>query len=138
MSIKTEIFTAAIMDAIAPHVSGGQLRQVRSSVEEAVKLGLSGEVVEVEANAAHSTLGEKFQSIISAMLPPTAPRNQVLFGQALFLAGAHSVFQILAHAETKPKDECVKIWTDLQAEIKAAAPRKENLVETPPEKRLII
>lgn len=139
IAARSQVLTQAIMNAIAQHVSGGQLRQLSPAVEEAIKITADKlDKIEIDARAGSMALGSKFQQFIAAFLPPTAPQNQALFAQACFLAGAHSSFQILAHAATKSREESVVIWTDLQNEIKGAVPKRENLVELPPEKQIIV
>lgn len=136
---RSQVLTQAIMNAIAQHVSGGQLRQLSPAVEEAIKTTADElDKIEVDSRSGSVPLGAKFQEFIGKLLPPDAPSKQLLFGQACFLAGAHSSFQILAHAATKSREESVVIWTDLQNEIKGAAPKRENLIEMPPERQIIV
>lgn len=137
---RTESLTNAVILAIAPHVSAGQVKVLATDIEGAIKR-VVGEIdaIEVEARSSHATLGQKFQAFIAKLLPgPSVPRQQVLFGQACFLAGAHSCFQVLAFAATKPQEESIVIWRDVQDEIRSAVPKRENMVELPPEKQVII
>lgn len=85
------------------------------------------------------TLAGKFAQFRQAMGIDNMPREQALFAQGSFLAGAQASFQILAAASDCTREEAIIIWAELQNEIKTAAPRpSQPLVELPPEKQVII
>lgn len=136
---RSQTITKAVLDVIAGHMSMGQAQKLAPEIESAInRVATDLDAIEVEANAHSTTLGQKFQALLKGMMPNGCPDQQALFAQAFFLGGGHSVFQILAFANTRPAEESLVIWTKLQSDIKSAAPKKENLIETPPEKRLII
>ncbi len=135
---RAQTITKAVCDVLQKHMSLGQVQSMAPDIEGAINNAAVGlDAIEVEANAHSSTLGQKFQALLGAMMPKGCPDKQALFAQAFFLGGAHSASQILAHAQTLPPEECLAVWTNLQMEIKAASPKRENVV-LPPEKRLII
>lgn len=135
---KAQSITKAVCDVLQKHMSLGQVQSMAADIEGAINGAAAGlDAIEVEANAHSTSLGQKFQAILQAMMPNGCPEKQALFGQGFFLAGAHSALQILAHAQTLPAEESLAIWTNLQMEIKSASPKRENVV-LPPEKRLII
>lgn len=85
------------------------------------------------------TLAGKFAQFRQAMGVDAMPREQALFGQGCYLAGAQASFQILAAASDKTREEAIVIWAELQNEIRNAAPRPtQPLIELPPEKQVII
>ena len=85
------------------------------------------------------TLSGKFGILRRKMKFDEMPREQALFGQGCYLAGAQAAFQILAAASDKTREEAVMIWAELQNEIMAAIPKMEgDLAELKPEKSLIV
>lgn len=86
-----------------------------------------------------ATLADKFTLFRQRLQFDQMSREQALFGQGCYLAGAQAAFQILAAASDKTREEAIVIWAELQHEILAAAPQpNQPLVATPPEKTLII
>lgn len=84
-------------------------------------------------------LAEKFAKFCGAMRISEMPREQALFAQGSFLAGAQASFQILSSASDKTREEALMVWAELQNEIRNAAPRPtQPLVVTPPEKQIIV
>ena len=84
------------------------------------------------------TLAGKW-GIFLKKLPPEMNREQLLFAQACYLAGAQAVFQILGAASDATREEAIIIWRELQQEILTAAGRPaQPLVSLPPEKQIII
>lgn len=141
MTIETraQTLTKAVCDVLLKHMSMGQVQAVAADIEAAITSKASDlDAVEVEANAHSASLGQKFQALLGAMMPKGCPEKQALFAQGFYLGGAHSALQILAHAQTLPPEESLIVWKNLQSEIKAASPKRENVVELPPEKRLIV
>ncbi len=135
---KAQTITKAVCDVLLKHMSMGQVQSMAADIEGAINNAAAGlDAIEVEAQAHSTSLGQKFQAILGAMMPNGCPEKQALFGQGFFLAGAHSALQILAHAQTLPAEECMVVWNNIQMEIRAASPKRENVV-LPPEKRLII
>ncbi len=85
------------------------------------------------------TLAAKWGIFLRRAIPPETPREQLLYAQSCYLAGAQAAFQILELASGKTQEEAIIIWHDLQQEILGAVAKpQDNLVVTPPEKRLII
>jgi len=85
------------------------------------------------------TLAAKWGIFLRKAMPRDTPREQLLFAQGCYLAGAQAAFQILELASQKTQDEAIIIWHDLQDEILGAVAKpQDNLVVTPPEKRVII
>ncbi len=71
-------------------------------------------------------------------MPAGAPKEQVLFGQGCYLAGAQAAFQILAAASDKTAEEAIIIWGELQQEILNAVARPEDPLTSPSKDRIII
>lgn len=85
------------------------------------------------------TLAGKFGEFRAVMRVDEMPREQALFAQGCYIAGAQATFQILATASELTKEEAIVAWAELQNEIRNAAPRPSKpLVELPPEKQVII
>lgn len=85
------------------------------------------------------TLAGKWGVFRRRMKLDEMPHEQALFAQGCYLAGAQAAFQILAAASEKTPEEALIVWGELQTEILNAMPKpKENLVEVPPEKTVII
>lgn len=136
---RAQIITKAVLDVFEGHMSMGQIQTLAPRIEGAINAAAEGlDAIEVEAEAGSVPIGEKFQALLKGMMPNGYHQQQALFAQAFFLGGAHSALQILAHAATKSPEESMVVWKKLQEDIKAASPKRENLIETPPEKRLII
>lgn len=77
------------------------------------------------------TLAEKWTTFVTK-LPQEAGKEQILFAQACYLAGAQAAFQILGAASTKTQEEALTIWHDFQQEILNAVGRpQEPLVQVP-------
>lgn len=84
------------------------------------------------------TLAEKWKAFLKK-LPQEAGKQQILFAQACYLAGAQAAFQILGAASDKTQEEALIIWGEFQREILEAVARpSQPMVVTPPEKHLII
>ncbi len=133
LETRAQTLTKAVLDVLLPHMSLGQVQKLAPDIEAAINREAKGlDAIEIEAEAHSTTLGQKFQALLTAMLPRGCPQEQALFAQAFFLGGAHSAFQILAHANTRPAEEALVIWTGLQKQIQAATPKRE------PEKQVII
>lgn len=79
------------------------------------------------------TLAEKW-TIFVTKLPQEAGREQILFAQACYLAGAQAAFQILGAASNKTQEEAITIWGEFQREILDAVGRPQQ----PPEKQIIV
>jgi hypothetical protein len=64
-------------------------------------------------------------------LPRNMPREQALFAQACYLAGAKATFTILAAASELSQEDAVAQWAFVQQEISDAvsAPQEEKLVQ---------
>ena len=132
---KAQTLTKAVLDVLQTNMSMGQIQSIAPNIEAAINAAAAGlDAIEIEAESHSSTLGEKFQALLKAMMPRGCPDQQALFAQAFFLGGAHSAFQILAHANTKTPEESLVIWQNLQKDIRSAAPKKENAVQ---EKRIV-
>jgi len=80
------------------------------------------------------TLSSKFGIIRAKFQLDEMPENQARWGQAMFLAGAQSAFQILAATSDMSREDSIIAWKNLQDEIIAALPPP---VEPEEEKRIV-
>ena len=79
------------------------------------------------------TLAGKFGKFRRAMKLDEMPREQALFAQGCFVAGAQAVFQLVIAMSDKTPAESIIAMGELQTEILNAMPKpEEKLVETPP------
>ena len=82
------------------------------------------------------TLAGKFGRFRRAKKFDEMPREQAMFGQGCYIAGAQAVFQlVIAMADLSPGEATIAMG-ELQTEILNAMPKP--VIDTPPEKVVIV